>query len=154
MNKVTSDFKVLDALKADIMKKSYVKVGLLAGKRQNRDNETQTNADIGFKHEFGSFSEGIPPRSFLRMPIEEKRNTIIEYMSSKSVEDTLVKKGVENALALVGVMVENVIQDAFETKGFGKWQPNSQFTVDKKGSSSPLIDTGQLRRAIWSEVVK
>ena len=69
--------------------------------------------------------------------------------------------------ALLGILI--LVQEAFNTGGFGKWPANADITlkggwmrsssgkpfyVKPKKSTAPLIDTGQLRRAVSSEVAK
>ena len=51
-----------------------VRVGILSGPKMTRKKKTDpkstaSNAEIGAKQEYGSFTEGIPPRSFLHMPL-------------------------------------------------------------------------------------
>ncbi|MDR1941235.1 MAG: hypothetical protein LBQ47_02805 [Endomicrobium sp.] len=54
----------------------------------------------------------------------------------------------------IGFIGERVIQQAFKTKGWGKWRPNAPLTQALKGSNSPLIDTAQMRKSITSRVSK
>lgn len=114
-------------------------------------NDPKTNSEIGFKHEFGVKSEKIPKRSFLREPIQEKFEK--EAMRKKKV----LKKAFETldikvVFKKIGIIGEGIIQEAFGTRGFGKWEPNSPATIALKGSDSPLIDSSQLRKSIASDV--
>lgn len=135
-----------------------VKVGVL-GETNQRNTEGPTNAEIGFANEFGKMTgyPKIPSRSFIRMPLnlvfhqklKEKKS-----LTGKELEKALTEgKEVEFAQK-VGLVAEETIQEAFETHGFGNWAPNAPRTVAEKGSDSPLIDTGQLRRSITSKVIK
>ena len=45
-----------------------------------------------------------------------------------------------------------IIDEAFETSGFGEWQPNSPLTIREKGSAMPLIDEGRLRNAVTYDI--
>jgi len=138
----------------------FIKVGIVgdeaATEREKKDDkeESLSNAEVGLKHEFGSVTEKIPIRSFLKMPLETKFKSILKAMSSTTARSKLEKGEIEDFWKIVGISAENVIQDAFESGGFGKWKPLSAFTKLKKGSSQILIDTAQLRKAITSEVVK
>lgn len=136
-----------------------VRVGIM-GETANRNSGELNNAEIGFTNEFGKLTgyPKIPARSFLRMPLRSVHFT--EKLHSKK---SLTGKEFEKALKSgkgdefakkVGLVAEETIQEAFSTNGFGQWKPNAPMTVEKKGSSSPLIDTGQLRRSITSKVMK
>jgi len=57
-------------------------------------------------------------------------------------------------MELIGVKAQSISQGAFTTKGYGQWQELSPKTVEKKGSSQILIDTGTLRNSITYQVVK
>ena len=59
----------------------------------------------------------------------------------------------KNFAVILGASCVDAIQEAFDTHGFGEWQPNAPSTIKAKGSSSPLIDTGALRGKIVAEVI-
>lgn len=59
---------------------------------------------------------------------------------------------IKDLCTVIGAKTVEVIQMEFSTSGFGKWEPNSEFTIKRKGSAMPLIDTGKLRGAITYEV--
>lgn len=149
--KVNLDLSGIEDLMQRISTNQKVRVGVLGNKNQ-RDEGEAGNAEIGLKHEFGSNTENIPPRSFIRMPLEERKADIIRDMgiiSGNLMENKITQT---QALKQVGVSAENVIQSAFKTSGFGKWAKNSAETIRQKGSSKPLIDTAQLRRSITSDI--
>lgn len=135
-----------------------VKVGIL-GESAKRTQGGINNAEIGFVNEFGKMTghPKIPARSFLRMPlsmhfmdkVKEKKS-----LSSKEFEKAITNGKADDFARKVGLVAEEVIQEAFSTNGYGNWKPNAPYTVEKKGSSSPLIDTGQLRRSITSRIDK
>jgi hypothetical protein len=55
----------------------------------------------------------------------------------------------------MGHQAEAVIQDAFDSQGFGQWDKNiSKVYITAKGSDTPLIDTGFLRQSVTSKVSK
>lgn len=152
-NSVSMDLAVLDKIRDHITAGSYVKVGVLGSDAMRSDGEGASNVDIAITQEFGSVSRNIPPRSFLRMPIQQKEKQIRAFVASKKVMDCLLSGKVERGLKFVGLYAEAWIQSAFASRGFGKWKPNAPATVRRKGSDKPVIDTGELRRAISSEVV-
>lgn len=150
-SKMTFDLGGLEDLAKEA--KNYVaRVGVLGDNARN-DSEVG-NAEIGVIHEFGSESNNIPPRSFLRMPMEEKRDDIMRALSSGAAKEAIEKKDWRKLLKQVGVAGEIAVQQAFASGGFGQWPINAKSTVRSKGSSAPLIDTSQLRRSITSDVVR
>lgn len=143
-----------------LFKKGFpsVKVGIIGDKATQEHKGThKTNAEIGFLNEFGSHTRRIPPRSFLRMPLQLYLHSYIKEKKSLSKEEFIksLRNGTQEQFAKkVGIVAEEVVQDAFRTRGFGNWAPNAPYTIEQKGSDSPLIDTGELRRSISSEVIK
>jgi hypothetical protein len=133
-----------------------VKVGIFGQKNGRSDGET--NADIGYKQEFGFIiSEGpfkgarVPSRSFLRYPLSVMR----EELASEATSLILLLRQLKVAemFKRLGVLGVKTITRAFSTRGFGTWQENSPATILLKGSDTPLIDTGALRRSIAYEVM-
>ena len=108
-------------------------------------------------HEFGTDKAGrgnktkIPKRSFIVMPIETKQSDIQTDVERKA-ERHLGNGDVKSIFKDIGVSCEAQIQKAFDTSGFGTWAPNADSTIERKGSDSPLIDDGTLRKSITSEV--
>lgn len=146
-------------MKEAFAKGGYVKVGVL-GDDASRDDEGINNAELGINNaelgmiqEFGSVSKNIPPRSFLRMPLEKKSEDFKKVASTEAFKKSVENGDLDTALQLIGFKAEEIVNDAFVSSGFGEWAANAPSTVEQKGSSKPLIDTSQLRRAISSEVV-
>lgn len=110
---------------------------------------TATNAEVGLLMELGSHSRNIPARSFLRMPITLHSKEIMKDAMAE-IPNIWQKGGMLIFLKRVGIAAENVVQQAFASRGFGNWQPLKASTIARKGSDAPLIDTSQLRRAIAS----
>lgn len=140
--------------------RARVKVGVLGPKANRVDAGTMhnveglNNAEIGLRNEFGVISERIPERSFLRMPlIQHLPQTLVKVAQKDWIAD-LIKNGKLQLLKKLGAAGEGAVLDAFATKGFGRWKPNTAYTVMKKGSARPLIDHGELRQSISSEVVQ
>lgn len=104
-----------------------------------------TNAEVGFIHEFGSFSRHIPQRSFLRMPIFTKADQILAYVIKSGALKKLKEGKMIEVLADLGIACEAAIGQAFASSGWGSWK-------SVKRGGSPLVDTGQLRRSIASTV--
>ena len=156
---VKAEFKkLLNCIKVLKEGMPSVKVGIL-GNTNQRTKDTQTNAEIGFTNEFGKMDgyPRIPERSFIRMPLNTYFQPKLETKKSltgKELEKAMGEGKTVEFATKVGLVAEEVIQEAFATQGFGTWPANADMTVQLKGSDSPLIDTGQLRRSITSKVIK
>lgn len=158
-NEVKAEFKKLKNLvKFLVFDMPKVKVGIMGETNQRRSGEL-TNAEIGFANEFGKMTgyPRIPARSFIRMPLNlffQEKLKEKKSLSKKAFQNAVETGNTEEFAAKVGIVAEETIQEAFATRGFGTWKKNAPYTVEMKKSDSPLIDTGQLRRAITSKVVK
>ena len=155
---VRVDISQMKALSKALGDKFEIRVGILGSKaaRKNGDGGI-TNAEIGFIQEFGSMKNKIPARSFLGMPLSLY---LVDFLKKKkSFGDKEIKKAVKEGTLLelaksVGIVAEEVVEEAFASRGFGNWKENKPSTIKRKGSDSPLIDTGELRRSISSEAKK
>ena len=101
----------------------------------------------GSVHEYGSSENNIPMRSFLRVPTMAKEKEIIRFFDSRA---KLLTNGMtaDDLLGQTGVFMQGVVVSSFRDNN---WEPLKQSTIDRKGSSAPLIDKGQLRQSItWA----
>lgn len=151
---VKTNLKPLNIFIKNLKKPIGIKIGILGNTNAREGNDGLTNAEVGVKQEFGSISENIPARSFLRMPLEKKGQQIQEAFTRPDVQKQMLAGEPEKALELIGAVAVGIIDDAFRTSGFGEWKPNSPVTIAKKKSSKPLIDTRQLEQSITYQVVK
>lgn len=133
--------------------KPHVAVGLMGtkaaatrGDETTRDGEPLTNAELGLDHEFGL---GVPERSFVRDTIDIKLRDITK--TAAGLQRAVLRGALttRNALDLLGLFVKGEIQQRIAD---GIPPANAPETIRRKGSSTPLIDTGQLRGAIDHEV--
>ena len=109
----------------------------------------QTVIQIGIYHEFGTVN--IPKRSFLREPFNTKKKDIQKTIDMQWTAIFEKNKNAEDALNIIGVKATNISKGAFTTMGYGEWSPLKPSTIEAKGSSRTLIDTGTLRNSItWS----
>jgi hypothetical protein len=146
-------------------KNARVKVGVLAGHNKRDEvagsftesgykeaKEEMNNADIGAVHELGSEDGSIPRRSFLEMPIINYFPKKLKTINKSKIVKVILKQSLYQALAMLGVLGEQVVDEAFATRGHGTWAPNTEETIKRKGSDAPLIDKGFLRKSITSKV--
>lgn len=108
-------------------------------------------SDIAAIHEFGAPSVRIPERSFLRAGIRENLPAIRAKQADLVRQVANKKLGVSTALNRLGQFMADKVRDKLE---HGPFVPLKQTTINIKGSSIPLIDTGVLRNAIGYEVTK
>lgn len=100
-------------------------------------------------HVLGAPSRGIPQRDPLRPPL----------IANAQRYSDLLALGLRNALSdgtdpklvyeKIGIVATNDVYDYFVT---GNFKPLNQKTIDRKGSSKPLIDSEELRGSITYEV--
>lgn len=122
-----------------------VDVGIIdAGKHADSD---LTVATIGFAHEFGTAT--IPERSFIRATTKEKRKEIVKLQTKLLKKIQSGEISTEKALGLLGAFVAGLISKKIVDI---KAPPNAPETIKRKGSSNPLVDTGQLKNSITWEV--
>ena len=148
------------------LKNLQEKVGVFGGNYPNGESI----ASVALLHEFGSQTprtfnykgrpltiKGVPTRSFLRMPLTTRKSKVIgdKEEMKKYVIYALQTGHVNVPLEIMGRRAEAVIQDAFDSGGYGHWDKNiSQEYIALKGSDTPLIDTGFLRQSITSKLSK
>lgn len=150
---ISFDSKPLDNL-IKILKSqgATAKIGVLGSKnvRESNENGSNSNATIGAAHEFGTSK--LPQRSFLRMPITEKLPAKIE--ESGALDEALLKRMIkEGSFAKwteqIAIMAVATVLEAFDTSGYGKWQPSN---MEHKKVKQTLVETHQLRDSITYEI--
>lgn len=144
--KVTKDtegrgIKALGKIVKNIDKK-IVKVGL---PDSNHDDTNLTLAQIGAIHEYGAPGAGIPERPFLAVSIKSNMGDL-HRLNAVNVKLILHgKQSLDGALGQMGEMAKGMVQKYISEDNFVPLQPA---TVAAKGSSRPLVDTGQMRQSI------
>lgn len=100
-------------------------------------------AQIAAYNEFGT--DRIPARPFFRTAMDTGKEKIKE-LSEKTYSAVLEgKMGTEQALGLIGELGTSLVKASITT---GNWEKNTDLTIARKGSSKPLIDTGQMRNSV------
>lgn len=110
-----------------------------------KDHGGVPNIDIAEKNEFGV---GVPERSFIRATVDQKEKEIQGQMKASFLSVIDKKSTFKQALEQIGLYVEGQIKKRIAG---GIPPPNAPSTIAKKGSSTPLIDTGQLRASVHSQ---
>lgn len=150
---VQVDMTIAQSLKEKLNKLNgaRVEVGIFSafGGRKSLRGDL-TNAQLGAIHEFGVPSKRIPERSWLRFPLMTR---LFGAVKNTDWIEIILRKGIANALGLLGVKAELVIHDAFRTGGWGWWKNLKARTIRRKGHARILIETGQMEKAVSSRVV-
>lgn len=152
MTSIKYDAKKLEEVVKTLRDGYKVRVGILGGDGSEERADNLDMAGLGAVHEFGSITNNIPARSFLREPIENNLGWFVKEFGEEFAY-YLEKKQLKKWYLHLAFFCEAMCKRAFKTSGDGKWAPNSPITVKLKGSSLPLIDTGDLSRSISSEVL-
>lgn len=155
LGQVKVDLSKLEGIEKALKSKYKVRVGILGNKAAQKHEDTElTNYELGAIHEYGSYSAGIPKRSFLLEPLSKMWGAGI-IKSSEKFAELLAENRIYSFFRFLGFKGEEIVSDAFSTGGFGKWKPLKPETIKRRKKSKdpkPLTDTGQLARSITSEV--
>lgn len=130
------------------LEKAKVVVGVTAA-TNGRDGGL-SNAMIAAVHEFGSPAQGIPERSFLRSTVTENADKYAKMEAEKVKE--AIASGRMSTYDAYSVIGNEAMNDVKLKIANGPFKALDEKTVERKGSSKPLIDTGALRQAITFEV--
>lgn len=106
-----------------------------------------TVAEVGAFHEFGLGNN--PERSFIRAWFDETKSTNRKLLRAVYKKVLLGKLDEAAALGIMGAAFAGQIQQRIASGIAPALAPE---TVERKGSSTPLIDTGQLRSSVTFEV--
>lgn len=141
------DPKALDRLRQRLVGDNrVVNVGVPEGKREEDGTPV---AMIAAVHEFGSPSQGIPERPFLRVAVQRNRQKYVRLNRINLVKMLRGQAAVEQALGQLGEMAKGDVQTEIRSGDFAPLKPA---TIKRKGSSRPLIDTGQMVQSIAWEL--
>lgn len=107
----------------------------------------RTMGEIATWNHYGT--ETIPARPFITRPIDVKQGEIKALIARIMKGVSTGKISAEVGLALVGQRLRDLQVSAINAR---EYEPNAESTVAKKGSDTPLVDTGQLKGAITYQV--
>lgn len=146
-----------DALMKTLQKvareKPEIAAGILgdAGNKPHPSSKTgETVAQIAAKHEFGV---GVPQRSFLRATFEANKAEYQGLLARGLMDELMSSIGQRRvfdpnsapALKRLALKMEGDVKKRIAA---GIPPPNAPSTIARKGSSTPLIDTGVLRQSV------
>ena len=132
-----------------------VVVGITQETNVGRENGL-SNAGLLYLHEQGVPSRNIPPRPVLRPAIaKDETREKIKHLMRKAAEEALVfgnKDQAEKNFHKAGMVGRDACKKYISAGG--NLAPNSPYTIAKKGSSLPLVDTGSMLNSITYAVRK
>lgn len=128
---------------------NQVKVGFPAGVAD------ADNINKAVWSEFGT-SRGIPERPFMRNAMRNNKDSYKAAM--KAAAATIIEQAAQGesaadekrkALKKLGVLAQGDIQAEITSL---RTPPNAASTIRQKGSSNPLIDSGEMRAAVTFQI--
>lgn len=125
-----------------------VKVGFPAG---------SANVDKAVYNEFGTrggasgggWGGPIPERPFMRNTMRNKKNSYRDQLRRAAKMIVEGKISLQVVMSRLGIQAQNDIRDEITSLTS---PPNSPVTIALKGSSKPLIDTGEMRQSVTYKV--
>lgn len=142
--------RTVDQLKS----KPHVTIGIQedTGKAAHGEGGV-TVLQVATWNEFGTMTAGgeihIPERSFIRATVDKNMQVYLQLVEQLHKKVILRQMTVEEALSLLGEKIQADIQNEIAA---GIDPENAPSTIARKGSSTPLIDSGQLRQSIRYKV--
>lgn len=132
--------------------RATVRVGILSDSPHQDENGASgalSVAEIAAVHEFGAPARNIPQRSFIRATVDAEAAEI------QRLQETLFAQVIDGgiteaqALELIGAKVAAMMQARITSNVPPPLKPE---TVERKGSSVALVDTGQLKSSLTWQV--
>jgi len=130
----------LKAIEGKIKGPSRVKVGLPAGKADS------DNIMKAIWNNFGT--QNIPERPFMQNAMRANRSSYRAAMISSASKILRGETSLRSVLSKLGTKAQGDIQAEITALSS---PPNAPSTIRQKGSSNPLVDTGEMRSSItWT----
>lgn len=143
-NKVFKELRTKIGKLAD----AKVRVGILEGGDDEVESEygDLTIVELATIHEYGAPAAGIPERSFLRKTFTGRgRAELAAFQAEQAKQVIEGKLGARTALKRIGTWGAAKVRERIRAHIDPPLKPA---TIKRKGSSTPLVDTGHLINAI------
>lgn len=128
------------------LEKLLVAVGFPAG--GPTDENGVSVAEYAAYNDLGTVTS--PSRPFLRDSVNNHAAEFNQFQSSL-IREIMNGGTARQALEKLGVYAKGIVQEQITD---GSYAANSKFTINRKGSAKPLIDTGLMRESVNYEVRK
>lgn len=152
-HKTTKDDRVWRRLREKIkgISKAHVRVGVIDG---GRAHGGITMGELAAIHEFGAPAAGIPERSFLRFTFKARAEDLAK-IAERLARGLLAEKiELKAALGVLGAWGAAAVKKSITARIIRPQLIESEAgrrTIARKGSSTTLVDTGQLVNSItWA----
>ena len=116
----------------------------------NEEKNPETNISFrGIVNEYGTESAGknknitIPARPFTQQAYETNKRNIYKFIDTNYSLVLTGRQTTEKMLNRLGIYHSDQIKDSITT---GDFTANAPSTIARKGSSKPLIDSGEMRQ--------
>jgi len=130
-----------------------VRVGVLEGGDDEVESEygDLTIVELATIHEYGAPEANIPERSFLRKTFTDDRGRAetAEFQAEPAKQVIEGKLGAKTALKRIGAWGAAKVRERIRE---GIDPPLRPATIQRKGSSTPLVDTGHLQASVSWEI--
>jgi len=140
----------------DMAGDKHAKVGVFSARGGGLDKDGKpgsgTVLEVAIIHEYGAPDAGIPQRSFIGGGISHGSSEIGKIQEKVAKAAFSGKITFDVGLEAIGLKAQTEIKN-YITQG-NNLEPLSPKTIEAKGSSRPLVDTGQLVNSITYEVSK
>lgn len=107
--------------------------------------------EVGRKANKKAGEKGSPPRPFMQYGLKVGVRTVQPVMASAMNKMAQGQLTAEQVMGRVGLHFEKSIVLSIKN---GKWIPNSEETIARKGFNKPLIDTGVMWQSVASRTTK
>jgi hypothetical protein len=108
------------------------------------------NAELVYIHTNGSYLRNIPARPIIEPAITDRENSELIVSELKLAAQASLSgnsNAVTQYLNRAGLIAQNVVR-AWFTNPKNHWAPNAPSTIARKGSDKPLIEFGEMRKAL------
>jgi hypothetical protein len=133
-----------------------IQIGVIGSPpRKSQGKSMPTNAEIGAVHEYGSPVKGIPPRSWLRMPLSLHLQEAIDasqLLGEKALEMVMRSGSIIPWLEDIKILALATVKKGFATGGWGTWVPWKPGYENNTGLK--LVDTRGLRDSVDARIAK
>lgn len=137
----------------DIKGPTVVKAGFPAGQSDQLTVNKAIWNEFGTRggRSGGGWGGPIPERPFMRNAARNNLNKYLDSMRKAASQIVVGKATLQGVLNKLGIMMVGDIQSEISS---GAFAPNSPVTIERKGSSRPLVDSGEMRQKVTYKVDK
>lgn len=131
-----------------------IRVGVLSskgGSAEAAEGASLSLVDLAAIHEFGTEDGKIPERSFIRDTFTFYQSQLTKFQHKLVTQICTGKMSAATAGGLLGTWGANQVRQYIRSGG--QLAPLAPSTIEAKGSSKPLVDTGQLINSVVYDVV-